>query len=218
LRKAISNIISCISILALMLYSGPCFGQGFNGRIIAGFNAAQIRGDDLAGFNKIGVNAGVGAGYEINKHWELKLHLLYSQRGSRSELFSDQAVVPTEFVLDYASIPLIAAYKEWESTWNNTTYYKLHFEFGLAYGRLVRSSINDFEPGQNGDVDRLVNAFNQNDLSWLAGFSLMFNPKWGMHFRYTRSAIPIYRVEDDPSIYYKNLVPFFLTFQIFMEI
>ena len=167
----------------------------------------------MGGFNKVGLSVGGGVDFDLSSNWTVKVDMLYSQRGSRSELFPNNEIEPIEFIINYASVPLRIAYKDWPAVYYGNPIHKIHFEAGFDLGWLVKSSINGFEPGQNEDVDELLDAYSKFDISWLIGFSFHFDDRWGMSFRYTRSIIPIYDPDKDPGAYGRSLLPFFLTFQ-----
>ena len=76
--------------------------QRFKAGILVGFNGSQINGDASAGFNKLGLVAGVRGVTVINEKMEISIELLYSQRGSRSELFnSTNTNIPFKIELNY---------------------------------------------------------------------------------------------------------------------
>jgi hypothetical protein len=43
--------------------------------------STQVDGDDLAGFNKIGINVGPIIHINFNPNWSASMELLYSQKG-----------------------------------------------------------------------------------------------------------------------------------------
>ena len=217
-NRTLSLLVYGFALLAVNSLSPNLQAQSFKSRIIAGINASQIRGDELSGFNKLGLSGGLGLAFPLSDRWTLNMELLYSERGSKSKPLPDNSNPETKFVLNYASIPLFITFNDWVAEWDGESYYKLHFEAGLNYGRLVKSEINDWQPGQNPDVDALQDAFQQNDLSWMVGFSLDFNPKWGTSVRYTRSIIPIFKPQRDGPIYKHSLLPFFLTFHLYYHL
>ncbi len=58
----------------------------FTGGLVVGFNAAQIDGDNLYGYNKLAILAGARVGYRVSKNWIPAMGIFYNQKGSRSEL------------------------------------------------------------------------------------------------------------------------------------
>ena len=67
-------------------------GQNFDGGIILGISTSQVRGDDLAGFNKAGILAGAFVNKKISQLLSLQMEMTYIQKGSNNpkmkEIFS----------------------------------------------------------------------------------------------------------------------------------
>ena len=56
-------IFTFIFPLALSSY---CYGQNFKAGLIAGISTSQVSGDQLGGFNKLGINFGASVNHFIN--------------------------------------------------------------------------------------------------------------------------------------------------------
>ena len=54
----------------------------FDAGVIVGMNFTQVHGDNLAGFNKFGLNTGAIAHINLNKSWSVSFEVLYTQKGS----------------------------------------------------------------------------------------------------------------------------------------
>ena len=63
--------------------------QNFGGGIILGLSTSQVGGDDLAGFNKAGVLAGVFANKSISELLSLQMEMNYIQKGSNNPDMND---------------------------------------------------------------------------------------------------------------------------------
>lgn len=202
-----------LSISFVLLFSLLALGQatGFDARIIAGMSAAQIRGDDIAGFNKVGIESGVGVSYEVRYNMDLGVELLYSQRGSRSEFSFGSNPNIILFQLDYLSIPVVFTIKDWlYDVENEISFYRVKAQAGLSYGRLLNSKVE----GNLGTIPDLSDAFNTNDVSWLLGFVYQINYRFGARLRYNRSITKAFSTVDHPSINYNDLLPFHLSLQL----
>ncbi len=128
--------------------------QRFIGSVAAGVNFAQIEGDGVHGFYKVGFNGGLGLTLPVNQKqtWQVSLELLYSQKGSLKKcipgsfdttryapsmyLDVDRTVpwdstIKCKMALDYVQIPLMVRYEEPNSGCT--------FALGFAWGRLVRA-------------------------------------------------------------------------------
>jgi len=176
-------------------------GQGFNAALLTGFNAAQIDGDDLAGYNKLGFHGGLKLSYFVKNKIDLSTELLVSQRGS-SESFSIQTSDNQEFIqLNYIELPVMITVHDWLI---NESYYKVRAEFGLSYANLFNSS------SQNSFFDEDVSKFKTHDFSFLFGLAYRFTEKLGINVRYTRSIIPLF---ENPTQLVRGLFGYFVTFR-----
>ena len=73
-------LLNCIFIfLSVSTLSAQ---KGFDLSLAMGFNASQIAGDQLAGFDKLGVNGGLKIAYRLKDKMDINLEMLFSQKGS----------------------------------------------------------------------------------------------------------------------------------------
>ena len=70
-----------------LVFSNQSFSQHILGAISAGINLSQVDGDQVYGYNKVGLNIGPSAiiPFGKNKQWSVTLELLFSQLGSRQK-------------------------------------------------------------------------------------------------------------------------------------
>jgi hypothetical protein len=175
------------NIFLLLLIATSVSGQRFNFGLKGGLNFSQVNGDALAGYDKLGFEGGVKSIIYLEGRWDLSVELLYSQRGSASEATFSGNNAAFFLTMNYISIPLIVEFKDWEVREDDETYYRMHFNGGLAYGRLFdRQSTQNFG-----------STFNTDDLSFLLGLDYYFNSNVYLSLRYTRSIIPLQEVEVD---------------------
>lgn len=178
--------------------------NAFKGGILIGFNAAQIDGDDLRGFDKAGLNLGGRISREFSKRTEVSLDILYSQRGAQSRLTLDNSSLQNRYHLQYIEVPIQFHLKEWLGvTMDEETFYRFSASAGFSYSRLISAKMvgNPFEMRE----DQL----NVNDYSWMIGVSYYLNPVNSLHFRYTESINLLY---DGPLIP-RPLRGYYLTLQ-----
>ena len=71
-------IIICVFSLGLSSY---CYGQNFKAGLIAGISTSQISGDQLGGFNKLGIKLGGSVNHFINSASRGQLALYYIDKG-----------------------------------------------------------------------------------------------------------------------------------------
>jgi len=163
-----------ISLAAILIFcSVQVFSQGFDASIIGGFNASQINGDDLAGYNKLGLHGGLKVGYLIKPKLHLATELLYSQRGSSSRVSFGSPVEEVSINLSYFDMPVTVSFLDW---YVEDSYYKVRADFGLSYGYLFQAS------AQNSFFEDDVEQFSNHDLSFLAGIAYIIQTCLSEHF------------------------------------
>jgi len=190
-----------LCVLISSFWGSYVLGQGFNAAVLSGFNASQIDGDDLAGFNKLGLHGGLKLTYFIKPKIDLSTELLLSQRGS-SESLSVRLSENQEFIqLNYLEIPIMITVHDWLI---EESYFKVRAEFGFSYANLFNSS------SQNSFFDEDISEFSSNDFSFLFGLGYRFSEKIGINVRYTRSINPLF---ENPTQLIRGLFGYFVTFR-----
>lgn len=149
----------------------------FDAGAVIGFNASQVDGDNLAGFNKIGLNAGATAHINLDEHWSVSFELLYSQKGSRSATNSSSNY---KLTLNYAEVPVLINFNDKS---------RMMFHVGGAYGRLfsLTELINGIENLNNDD------AFEKSEISYILGATVLMGKTkhFGLNIRYQGSITSI---------------------------
>lgn len=163
-----------------------------------GLNAAQIDGDDFAGYNQFGLNAGAGVLVRFHKYFSASVGFDYSMEGARQELKpsknpSDAQLYQVQW--DYVQVPMLinvhdkniimfgigpqlgfmVRYKEWNQQGDDITN---NIPAGL-YG-----------PG-NGQPRRV-------DLDAVADLHFLIKKKIGIGLKFQYSMLKI-RSSDDPN-------------------
>ncbi len=204
-------------LLLYLLISAHLFtygqAEGFEAQLIGGVSAAQIRGDEIAGFNKLGFESGIGVSYPIRYNVDLGVELLYSQRGSRSDQDFNPGGDSRLFKLNYGAIPVVVTIRDWIfDADDQLSYYRIMAQGGLIYSRLLSSSVE----GPLGTIgtETLNEAFNENDLSWMLGIGFQFSYRVGTRLRYNRSITKLFKADDHPAINFGDLLPFHLSLQL----
>jgi hypothetical protein len=177
---------------------------------VAGFNASQIRGDELAGFDKVGLTAGLRSTVELKGNAGLSVEMLYSERGSRPNIFGDVVDPDINVTLRYLDLPVYFTYADWEDAENG--YDKAHAALGFSYGRLIEYSTFDHFNPEDKSLDVLSQYFNKNDISWLIGFGIRLSPHFAINARYTRS-ITLLLNAPKKDLQTNSLRVFFLSFR-----
>ena len=177
--------------------------QRFQAGVILGVTAAQINGDNSAQFNKLGLTGGLKVITILTDKSDFILEILYSQRGSRTELLSGSGQLRQTVHLDYIEVPLIFNYKDWLD--KDGDFYKMHFQGGLSYGRLFNTRF------ENSPLDEAGPFFRENDFGWLFGITFFPNQHFGFSARYNRSINLLFKsTQTNPNV--NSLLSYFLNF------
>ena len=191
-----------------MLISFSANAQRFGAKAVAGFNMSQIAGDQLAGFDKFGLNAGLSGNAEILPKLHLHVEFLYSQRGSRPGIFNSNVDPDLNIDLRYVDLPVYVTYSDWYD--EEKDFYKAYLLGGFSYGRLLSATTSDNFNAPGDDLETLVDFFNENDFSWLVGFGFRLGSRIGIQLRYT-SSINLLLDAEKEGLNTFSLRPFFLT-------
>ncbi len=161
-------------VLILFLLLPTCmFAQLFKAGFVGGASLMQVEGDDIAGYDQIGFNAGliVDAGFWENS--SISMEILFAQKGAESGGLERSIGTDIKIVWDYIEIPIVFHYKDKNG---------MDFGAGLAPARLVRQGywingvedLTEFEenPPKSWDFGLLlnlgynINHFLQANLRW----------------------------------------------------
>lgn len=176
----------------------------FQAGVVGGLNASQITGDDVGGYNRLGVHGGLRAAADLGDKKELLIELLYAQRGSYNKYGSPKCPNgDINIFLQYAEVPVMFCYKDWYK--EEEGYYKVQACGGFSYGRLLRAK------AEGSCHDDLTDDFNTNDISIALGAELFSGPNLVFGARWTRSLNLLYNNKNDPGR--NSLQGYFLSFR-----
>lgn len=144
----------------------------FTGRILGGVNLAQIDGDQLSGFNKIGFQAGARVNGILTDRWEFSLGMLFSQQGSSLNLNDSPSATIDRINLNLIEAPLLIHFNDW----------KFQVGAGLSYARLIDFQAEDIF-GE--DITAQQN-FNENLFQVIVEATFNFSDKFGLNVRWSR--------------------------------
>jgi hypothetical protein len=168
------------------------FGQRIKGALIAGMNISQVDGDEIYGFNKVGLNMGAAAILPIGKNLSFTVETLFSQKGSYQKKQYEQTITDSsgnvtanltgqyKLKLDYLEVPFLFHYTDKDI---------ISAGVGFSYGRLVNvkeyehDTLNQFTTLNSGVYDR-------NDYSVLVDLYFRIHkkiPRFKMNVRYSYS-------------------------------
>lgn len=191
--------------------SATLSAQRFGAAVVTGMNASQIDGDQLAGYDKIGLTAGFKTMIQFESAIKLNVEFLYSERGSRPSIWNDTYDPDINITLQYMEIPFYVSIGDW---WQEEGgYHKVSAHGGFSYGRLFQAKTVDYFNSSEDSYDLLVPYFNDNDFSWMLGATYRFSPRFGVMFRYTRGITPLLDAEKH-GLNRQRLLTYFLTLRL----
>ncbi len=177
--------------------------QGFDAALLLGLNAAQVNGDGLVGYHKVGLEGGLRVSYPLRTKTDLGLELLFSQRGSRSA-YNIPGDLVNYTTLNYLAVPFFINYKDWYI--EEEDYYKVRAEGGFSYGYLFDVTSN------NVVLEDEIGNFKRNDLSIHVGVSYAVNKKWNFSARWTRGLLYLLKSPNLPNV--EAAISYYLNFRV----
>jgi hypothetical protein len=106
--------------------------QEFGGGVILGFNASQVSGDNLGGYDKPGIAGGFFVSKTFEDKNELEMRITYSAKGSRDVPNFEKGKYSAYYLkLNYIEVPILYRYK----------FKKFWLMAGLSGGYLINYSI-----------------------------------------------------------------------------
>ncbi len=195
-----------LTVLALFAFIENTTAQErFKAGLVFGLNASQILGDDIGGYNKLGLQGGLRAITVLEEKMDVSFELLYSQRGSYSKYSSPRCPNgDVKINLQYIEVPVLFSYKDWLH--EEDGYYKVQASAGFSYGRLLGAN------ALGTCHDDLTDKFNTNDFSFTCGVDYFSSEHLGFGVRWSRSLNLLYNKDKhDPGR--NSLRGFFLSFR-----
>ncbi len=174
-------------VLACCFFFSEAQAQRFNFSPLVGLNLAQINGDNFAGYDRLGLLAGVRTNILLTDRFDAVIELLYSERGSSSEVTFGGSNAEFAVRLNYVEIPLLIEVKDWLIEDTKEKYHRIRFHGGISYGRLFQV-----------EEDELSNfglGFKENDFSFVLGATFYATRSLGINLRYTRTFISLEKVD-----------------------
>lgn len=198
-------------LLAAALFPNPAQGQQkqrFKAALIAGLTASQIDGDESAGYNKVGFQAGLRGVAILKKKQEASIEILYTQRGCRNEPQTPPFFSTT---LNYIEVPVQWHYHDWLVEYENEAdnFYRVQFNVGLSYARLL-SFKDKYDDGFG--ITAALPSLKRNSFCFLVGATFYATRHLGIVVRYHRALNALYSPLDGGG-FANSLNEHFLAFQ-----
>ncbi|MCB0579001.1 MAG: PorT family protein [Phaeodactylibacter sp.] len=165
-------------IAILFLLAGELQAQNagperrFEAGIVAGMNLSQVDGDDLTGFNKIGVNVGGRVDAILTQRWRLSLEMLYAQQGASRHKLDNPASVFDKIRLNLVEAPVMVHFQDW----------KIQASAGVSYARVINAEIIDF----TGEDATGSYPLKDNLYSIILGGTFFFQENLGINIQWSR--------------------------------
>ena len=99
-----------ILIFIMLVSSATARAQGYGAELLLGANFSQVDGDQLGGYNKLGLNVGLAISRPLTKPWESSFEILYTQKGSKKVIDPDNITPTLKIDYHYVEVPLLARY------------------------------------------------------------------------------------------------------------
>ena len=166
----------------------------FNGGFVGGATLAQVHGDGIGGFNKLGVHLGLTVQIHNNASKGLHLGVIYNSKGSRKPQNPDAGDFNTwAYRFRYIDIPVLYS----------TPIDIFQIDIGLQPSVLISAEENMF----NISFDPTPIPVKDFDLSAVLGASVEMNDHLRFYSRLTQSIIGITPLPDQdlpPGIWWDN--------------
>jgi hypothetical protein len=169
--------------------SGP---QTFHAGIAVGTGTSRVKNAVYPGYHNLRLNAGAFVSATLPANSQLRLELLYSQKGAIGvrEIGSSLGSMFERYdlKLDYAEIPFQFLF------WVRRN---IDMGLGLCYGRLIAAREELFT-----DPPVYINSvqypFRLNDYSFLVSCNLKLGAHWLIDLRYQQSMVPVRKKDEVP--------------------
>ncbi|GAB4488344.1 MAG: hypothetical protein OHK0019_04520 [Saprospiraceae bacterium] len=199
-------------LVAVFLFPNAAQGQRtqrFKAGIIAGVTASQIDGDVSAGYNKVGLQAGLRGIVILKEKQQASLEILYTQRGCRNEPKTPPFFSTT---LNYIEIPVQWHYSDWlvDAADDADDFYRVQFNIGVSYGRLMGYK-DKYDDGFG--ITEALPDLNKNSFCGMVGATFYATKHLGFNFRWHRAFNRLYSPRDSGG-FANSLNEHFLAFQV----
>jgi hypothetical protein len=190
--KLISMIKRIMLLSFLIIWvGGEIYAQTFEGAVLLGANLSQIDGDQLAGYNQPGLNAGARVTINLSERWKASTGLQFAQLGSGFSKGDPVNALYDNIRINTVEVPFLAHFIEW----------RFRLNAGLTYSRVINYSASDLIGGSLTEQTDL----NENILSLALGGAYFFNDQWGIDFLWTKSLTNVQANPDANTFITRNL-------------
>ena len=165
-------------LFLFLLFSGGIIAQQFDGGITAGLSASQVDGDELSGFNKLGLVGGGWVSRSFTDRLSGQLELRYIGKGAYESNNTPPNEIFYKLSLHYIDLPVIINFHYRD---------KVVFNLGVSPEYLVKH-LAENQYGIDPDDSLPYNSFT---MSAVIGGGYTFLDKLTFNVRYNYSIIPM---------------------------
>ena len=169
-----------VFLLFLLIIGGSLTNsqaQRFRASLIGGINLTQLDGDDLSGFNQLGVNAGAKVAAVLSDRWQLSLEMLFSQQGSHRAKDDVYATVYDNIRLNVVETPVMISFQDW----------KFQVSTGMSYVRVINYRAISIIGEDLTDTE----TYRDNLFFFNIGLTYYPQERWGINVRWSRSLVDL---------------------------
>jgi len=170
----------CLLISAIVLLTVSSRAQTetrrFDAGLIGGLTGSQISGDNLSGFNQIGLTFGPYVETWFNETWGGEFEMIYVMKGSRRVPKAEEGNLSYTLRLNYIEVPLLA----------KARLKKFTYEMGPTIGFLIgsREMVNELSLPNPRSFDRI-------EIAALVGVGYDLSDKFAFTVRLGNSLLPV---------------------------
>lgn len=202
------RILSFFLFALLMIGQKSVVAQVIKGEMIAGFNLAQVDGDEVYGYKKPGLQLGLGAMIPIAKKWDISLETIYNEKGAnqKAQYRSDSLNGAYKLSLNYVEVPVLVHFTDKDF---------ITVGSGFSWGRLI--SAKEFEHGVQTQTTAQNNVYSPNDFNVLLDLRMRIYQRLKFNFRYQYSVTKIRNREFttlNGTVWSRNQYNNLLTFRL----
>jgi len=180
---------------AFLAFPGLLLAQSFNAELSFGMTGSQIDGDDIAGYNKIGLFAGGGVGIPLQKDkLFLRSVIFYAQKGSHS---TAKDPFYLRWRVSYLEIPLTLQYMFTK---------KIYGLGGLGADILLSSKIDTYGFSFSDNSETMKKAVPL----IIGGVGYFLSPKLAFNIRFMYSLLSAGKLEAS----YTNTIAVYLSYKL----
>lgn len=202
------RILSFFLFALLMIGQKSVVAQVIKGEMIAGFNLAQVDGDEVYGYKKPGLQLGLGAMIPIAKKWDISLETIYNEKGAnqKAQYRSDSLNGAYKLSLNYVEVPVLVHFTDKDF---------ITVGSGFSWGRLINAK--EFEHGVQTQTTAQNNVYSPNDFNVLLDLRMRIYQRLKFNFRYQYSVTKIRNREFttlNGTVWSRNQYNNLLTFRL----